>query len=153
MILLTIERKWPKPTYTIGRFYIDGIRLCESLEDTDRGLTDDMSFNEIKRKKIEGVTAIPKGTYKVVLSRSPKFCNRIWAAKWGGRTPEIVGVKGFSAIRIHPGTDENSTEGCPLVGDNTIKGKITNSQNRFHELMVYLVPRMDAGEECFITIK
>ena len=40
---ILVERKWKKPNYTIGVMSIDGKRLCETLEDPDRGLKDSMS--------------------------------------------------------------------------------------------------------------
>ena len=39
-MLIKVERKWKKDTYTIGRVYIDGIFFSNSLEDVDRGLDD-----------------------------------------------------------------------------------------------------------------
>ena len=153
MILLTTERRWPKKDYTIGNFYVDEVKLCNSLEDTDRGLMSSMPTGIINQKKVYGRTAIPKGTYKVILTYSPKFHSRAWAKKWGGRTPELLGVKGFESIRVHPGSSDKDSLGCILCGDNTVVGKLTNSQKRFGELMSIIVPRMDDGEECFITIK
>lgn len=153
MILLIVERKWPKADYTIGRFYVDGLRLCESLEDADRGLMSTMPIGIINQKKVYGKTAIPKGTYKVLLTYSKKFKNKSWAKKYKGRVPELLGVKGFSGVRIHPLNSASETEGCVGVGDNTVVGKLTNSVARYYELMEILVQRMDDGEECFITIK
>lgn len=47
--------------------YIDGVKFCNVLEDTDRGLTQDMSIEDIQKAKVYGKTAIPTGTYKVTL--------------------------------------------------------------------------------------
>lgn len=149
---LKIWRKWPKKDYTIGVFYISGKRLCNSLEDTDRGLIQSMPTGKINQLKTWGKTAIPKGTYKVILSVSPKFSTRAWAKKYGGLVPEILGVKGFSSIRIHPGTDASSTSGCPIVGDNLKVGKVLNSTKRYYELMGALMPAWEKGEEITIEI-
>lgn len=149
---LKIWRKWPKKDYTIGVFYISGKRLCNSLEDTDRGLVQSMPTGKINQIKVYGSTAIPKGTYKVILSVSPKFSTRAWAKKYGGLVPEILGVKGFSSIRIHPGTDASSTSGCPIVGDNLKVGKVLNSTKRYYELMGALMPAWEKGEEITIEI-
>ena len=35
---LTVKRIAKKPTYTIGKLYIDGVYFCDTVEDTDRGL-------------------------------------------------------------------------------------------------------------------
>lgn len=148
------DRAWRKDTYTIGKFFVNGIRHSESLEDKDRGLNSSMSKAEIISRKVYGKTAIPTGTYKVVLSVSPKFKNRAWAAKYGGLVPEILNVPGFEGIRIHPGTDENSTSGCILVGENKVKGGLVNSTKKYYELMdKYLVPAWSRKEEITITIK
>ena len=60
---LELKRIAKRSTYTIGRLYIDGVYFCDTLEDTDRGLTSEMSEAEIKRIKVYGQTAIPTGTY------------------------------------------------------------------------------------------
>lgn len=150
---LKLERKYKKPTYTIGILYVNGVRFCETIEDRDRGLSSDMPLSEITAKKVYGVTAIPTGTYKVVLSVSPKFKDKSWAAKHGGLVPEILKVPGFSGVRIHPGTDDSSTSGCLIVGDNKIKGKVVNSQKRFLELVdKYILPAWTRKEEITLEI-
>lgn len=151
---IIIERAWKKADYTIGRLFVNGARICESLEDTDRGLKSSFTDAAIKAIKIAGKTAIPTGTYKVVLSVSPKFKNKSWAKKYGGLVPEIVGVKGYVGIRIHPGANAEQTEGCPLVGENKVKGGLINSQKTYCELMdKYLMPAWKAGDEMSITIR
>ena len=149
---LKIWRKWPKSGYTIGIFYVSGKRLCESLEDTDRGLVQTMPTGKINQVKVKGKTAIPKGTYKVILSVSPKFKDRVWGKKYNGLVPEILDVKGFSAIRIHPGNRASDTDGCPLCGDNSAAGRLTNSTKRYYELMDMIVPAWERGEEITIEI-
>lgn len=51
---IKVDRKWKKEKYTIGRLYIDGEFICNTIEDTDRGLTQSMSEEEIKSKKYMG---------------------------------------------------------------------------------------------------
>ena len=153
-MILTLERKWKKETYTIGILYVDGVRFCETVEDKDRGLKETMNEMAIKMMKIAGVTAIPTGTYRVALSVSLKFRNKEWAKKYGGLVPEIRSVKGFSGIRIHPGSNAASTEGCLIPGDNKVKGGVINSQKRYFELMdKYLVPAWNRGEPIQIEIR
>lgn len=48
---IKVDRKWKKEKYTIGRLYINGEFICNTIEDTDRGLTQSMSEEEIKSKK------------------------------------------------------------------------------------------------------
>ena len=154
MLDLLVDRRWKKEKYTIGRLFANGTFVCNTLEDTDRGLSYMMSLQLIRMTKIAGMTAIPRGTYKVVLSVSEKFKKKAWAKKYGGLVPEIVGVPGFTGVRIHPGNSDVDTEGCPLVGDNTVVGKLTNSVARYYELMdKYIMPAWNAGETIEITIK
>lgn len=151
---LKTDRAWKKEAYTIGRFFVNGIRFYESLEDKDRGLNSGMSESEIASKKVYGKTAIPTGTYRVILSVSQKFKTRAWAKKYGGLVPEIVGVKGFSGVRIHPLNTAEESLGCIGIGENKVAGKIINSQKRYYELMdKYLIPAWSRKEEITITIK
>lgn len=151
---LKVDRRWKKTGYTIGVLYVNGIKLCETVEDQDRKLNSSMYLDEIDRIKIKGETAIPTGTYKVVLSNSPKFSSRSWAKKYGGLIPELLTVKGFEGIRIHPGNTADDCTGCILVGDNKIKGGVINSTKRYYELMdKYLIPAWSRKEEIIITIK
>lgn len=153
---LKISRDWNKPEkgYCISRFFINGERFSEVLEDPDRGLNSSMPLSEIKEKKIHGRTAIPKGTYRVVLSVSPKFKDKAWAKKYGGLVPEIVGVPGFSGVRIHPGNTAADTEGCPLVGLNKAVGRLLYSQDTYERMMtVHLMPAHIAGEKITLLIK
>lgn len=153
MLRLKTDRAWRKADYTIGRFFVNGLRFHESLEDADRGLDQSMTVSEISSKKIHGETAIPRGIYKVILSVSPRFKNKSWAAKYGGLVPEIVGVKGYSGVRIHPLNDAKDSEGCIGIGDNKVKGKIVNSVKCYTELMdKYLVPAWTRKEEITIEI-
>lgn len=56
---IKVDRKWKKEKYTIGRLYIDGEFICNTIEDTDRGLSQDMSEEEIKSKKYMGKQLFP----------------------------------------------------------------------------------------------
>ena len=151
---LKIDRAWKKEGYTIGRFFINGVRFCEVVEDKDRGLHSSMSIQDIEKVKVYGETAIPTGTYKVILSYSNKFKARAWAIKYGGLVPELVGVPGFSGVRIHPGNTAADSLGCLLPGENKVKGGVINSTKKYYELMdKYIVPAWSRKEEITITIK
>ena len=117
---LRLERKYRKEEYTIGKLYINDEYYCDTLEDTDRGLTNDMSLADVLNIKEYGRPAIPKGQYKVTITHSPRFKCKL---------PLVNDVVGYSGIRIHSGTNHNHTSGCILVGFNTIKGQLTNSKN------------------------
>jgi len=128
-MLLTVKRTNFTEESTIGELFIDGKFFCYTLEDKDRGLTDSMSLAEIKLRKIFGVTCIPYGKYKVVLSMSPKF---------GKILPEIQGVKGYSGIRIHTGNTAKDSLGCLLVGKKKAFNQIFESTAAMRELMLLL---------------
>lgn len=153
MIEVLIHRKWRKVAYTVGRFFVNRTLLFNSLEDTDRGLTQEMSEEDILAVKVPGKTAIPVGTYELRLTVSGKFKNRSWAKKYKGLVPEIVDVPGYSGVRIHPGNKPNQTDGCPLTGRNTKVGELTDSTKCYYELMdKHLYPAHLRGEQMKITI-
>ena len=138
---LLLIRRYKNDKYTIGDLYIDGVWFSNVLEDTDRGLTDDMSEEEIKRIKIYGKTAIPTGRYKVEVTYSPKFKRYL---------PILLNVKGFTGIRIHSGNSAEDTLGCLLVGFNKEKGKVLNSRVTSDKLTALL---RNTKEEIYITIE
>lgn len=154
MIHLTLIRSYPKQDYTIGLLYAKGRYFSASLEDPDRGLLQTMPLEEIKRLKIPGKTAIPKGTYRIRLTVSEKFKNRAWAKPYGGLVPHVEDVPGYTGIRIHPGNTAKDTDGCILPGQNLKPGMVLNSTVTYRKLMdEYLYPEHLAGEEMWITIK
>lgn len=151
---LLVERKWKKDSYTVGKVYVDGKEFSESLEDKDRNLSDDMSEWMIKLKKVYGETAIPTGTYEVKLTYSPKFAGRVWGKKYNGQVPEIMNVKGFSGVRIHPFNTASQSYGCISVGRNLEKGKILEATSYYYKLMDnYIVPTIKNNGKVFITIR
>ena len=123
---LKIIREKSSKEYTEGKLYINGVFFCDTLEDKDRGLNQSMSDFEIKRRKVYGETAIPSGTYKVILSYSPKF-KRI--------LPEILNVKGFTGIRIHEGNTIHSTSGCLILGTKSSDGILKDSRKAVNSLI------------------
>lgn len=152
---LKVKRKAFEKDYTIGKLYIDGVAFCDTLEDTDRGITQEMPLEEIKAKKVYGKTAIPKGTYNIDMNTvSPKFKDRSWAKPYGGKLPRLIGVKGFEGILLHVGNTASDSSGCLLVGKNSIKGMVTDSTRTFHTLMSkFLLPAKVKGEKITITIE
>lgn len=154
MLLFKLKRRYKGSEYTIGKMSISDIALCDVLEDKDRGLTSDMTETQILRKKAYGKTAIPTGTYEIRLTVSPKFKNRDWAKKYGGLVPELIGVKGFSGARIHPGNKAEDTYGCPLPGENKVVGQVINSKATYYRLMdTYFMPAHRRGEKMYITVE
>ena len=84
---------------TVGDLYVNGVWELVTLEDQVRPLGE----------KVRGETAIPEGTYDLLLTYSPRFKRDL---------PLLIHVPGFDGIRIHPGNTVEDTEGCILVGEN-----------------------------------
>jgi hypothetical protein len=139
-MIVTLRRIAFKPTYTIGKLYIDGNYFCDTVEDVDRGLNDSMTEEEIKKKKVYGETAIPYGTYKVSITYSPKFKKNL---------PLVEGVKGFSGIRIHSGNTAKDSLGCIIVGKNKKVGMVLDSRVTMEKLMKVF----DTKENIWLTIR
>lgn len=139
---LILERCYAKDTYTIGKLYfIDEdtnhkIPICDTLEDTDRRLTDNMDEEQIKTLKVYANTAIPSGTYQISLNVvSPKYSKRqYYKLVCDGKVPRLLGVKGFNGVLIHIGNTNKDTEGCILVGYNKKKGMVINSKSAWEKL-------------------
>ena len=140
---LKLIRKYRKTDYTIGILYINNEYFCEILEDTDRGLKDSMSLEEIKKLKIKDQTCIPYGKYQILMTYSPKYKKIM---------PLINNVKGFEGIRIHSGNTNKDTSGCLLPGFNKIKGQVINSRETFNKLYSLIQTAINNKEKVTIEI-
>lgn len=135
MAEVVVKRIAKKSTYTIGKLYLDGVYVCDTLEDTDRGLVSSMSLGELAALKVKGKTAIPSGTYRLDLNTvSPKYSRKPDYACIGYKMPRVMGVPCYEGILIHPGNTDKDTEGCILVGQNKVMGKVINSRQCFFDL-------------------
>lgn len=158
---LKLVRKYKCNTYTIGHLYRKDrengqwVKLCDTIEDRDRGLDQSMSEANILALKVKHKTAIPTGRYEIdmttvsgVFSKKPlykEFC--------GGKVPRLKYVKGFSGILIHSGTDQDSSSGCIIVGENKAKGKVLNSWATFKRVYMLLKRAHNNGERITLTIQ
>ncbi len=153
-MLITLRRIPMKAgkMYQIGHLYVDGKYVCDTIEDVDRGLTQDMPLTEIMKRKVKNETAIPRGKYRVLMNRvSPKFSAKAYYMGFcKGKVPYLAGVPGFEGILIHKGVNQNSSSGCIIVGMNTVVGKVTQSQACFEKLYRML---QGANDEIWIEIK
>ena len=104
---LKVIREVKNDICTIGSLYINGEFFCYTLEDKDRGLKQTDSLLFIQTKKIFGLTAIPSGTYKLIVNQSPKFKRML---------PRILDIKGFDGVLIHRGNTADHSLGCILIG-------------------------------------
>lgn len=115
-----------------------GIALPPELEGTTPG-------RESRKKayKLKGLTAIPEGTYPVVITKSPKF--RRWL-------PLLLGVPQFSGVRIHAGNTAKDTAGCILVGKNTEVGRVNCSTMWLDRLIEKIVAARKRDEAVWMLI-
>ncbi len=111
---LRLKRTHGTKDYTHGQLFIDDVYFCDTLEDQER------------ETKVFGETAIPCGTYKVIMTMSNRFKKLM---------PLLVNVPNFSGIRIHNGNTKDHTEGCVLVGKKVKDGFVGESKVTFKKLM------------------
>ena len=153
---LTLKRIALRSEYTIGKLYVDGEYVADTIEDTVRDLDKDGKFAN-GEVKIPGKTAIPYGRYEVTMKvRSPKYSNFTkysWAKKYDGYLPRLLNVYQFDGVLMHVGNSALDSEGCIIVGENKVVGKVINSVNTFRRLMDdYLVPAKKRNENIVIAI-
>jgi len=92
---LLLKRIHKTDKSTIGELYIDGKFECYTLEDVER------------KDKVYGKTAIPKGSYEVIMNMSNRFKKLM---------PLLLNVPNYEGVRIHTGNKAEDTEGCILLG-------------------------------------
>lgn len=124
---IKIKRTTFTDVSTIGELYVDGAFECYTLED------------KVRTVKVYAKTAIPAGTYKVILNMSNRFKKIL---------PLLISVPGFEGIRIHPGNTAADTEGCLLVGTTKASDFVGNSKIAFNKLMA----KMEKAETITLTI-
>lgn len=90
--------------------------------------------------KIDKVTAIPTGTYEVVIDMSTRFKKPMM---------HLLDVKGFSGIRVHSGNTPLDTEGCLIAGAITYEsqGTVGNSRDARDKLSSKIQAALDKNEE------
>ena len=123
-----IKRLHKTKNSTIGEMTIDGKFECYTLEDIERDV------------KIKSETAIPKGTYKVIINKSNRFKRLL---------PLLLNVQNFEGVRIHSGNSNHDTEGCILVGRTRSVDYIGQSRKAFDSLFKKM---QDSKEEISLTI-
>lgn len=133
---LTVIRKYKKPGYTIGRLEVNGQFVCNTMEPTWRDLTTE--------PKVMGQTAIPEGLYLVDMS---------WSQKMRGRRPFLIGVPQFVGVMIHEGNIPSQTQGCILLGENSVRGMVKNSRHYVNHVCQLVEEAERRGERVVIRVK
>lgn len=126
---------------TLSVIYIDGVFICDGLED------------EYREKKVMHETRIPAGTYKVTLRKEGGFHAR-YQKRFSSFHRGMLWVRdvpNFEYILIHCGNTDDNTSGCLLVGQ-AARGKLELVQSaltyeRFYKKVV------DSAEAGTLTIE
>lgn len=125
---------------TLGEVFVNGKWVCFSLEDAYR--EDDSK--SVEDWKIKGKTAIPKGTYNVIIDYSNKFAKYLCL---------IENVPCYSGVRIHAGNTHMDTDGCILLGMQRTKNAVQHSKDAVATFQPMVAAALGRGEECLITIE
>ena len=110
---ITLKRTILTQASTVGKLSINGKFFCYTIED------------RITLQKIDANSAIPAGTYDVIINESPRFKRKM---------PRLLDVPDFTGILIHWGNKAGDTEGCILVGNTVSKNFIGNSRATFNKV-------------------
>lgn len=133
-MLLRVNRFKYGSKATIGRLLIDGVVECYTLEDVKRP----------DGVKVQDATAIPAGEYKVIIDKSERF---------GRLMPHILGVDGFTGIRIHSGNTDENTDGCILLGSAIENDDfVSGSKTAFDKFFKKLTDAIAAGQSVVIVV-
>lgn len=126
---LSLIRKSRSEDFTLGELSIDGQFFCYTVEDKVRPLGE----------KVFGKTAIPAGSYKVIINISNHFKKEM---------PLLLSVPGFEGVRIHSGNTADDSEGCIIIGMVKTENGVGMSRVAFTKLMDKI-----KGKELTIEIK
>lgn len=135
---LTLQRRPSSSGATLGQLFINDVFFCFTLEDVDRQLEANPAA------KVFGQTAIPRGTYQVIIDWSPHFQREL---------PHVLNVPGFNGIRIHSGNAPADTDGCVLVGSSIVSPNfIGNSRATLSLLIARIDAAFDRGDSVMLEV-
>jgi hypothetical protein len=129
---LLVERERSTHTSTTGALFCDGKRVCWTLEDP------------VRVRKVDGMTAIPAGRYRVIITLSNRFKRLM---------PLLLNVPDFEGIRIHPGNVAADTHGCILVGLTRGADRVDHSREAYAIVYDMIHGALQDEREVWITIR
>ena len=138
-MLLELNRSPSANDCTHGALSVDGVFECFTLEDVIR----EIPKLAVTKWKIPCQTAIPSGTYSVIVNFSAHFNKQL---------PLLVDVPGFDGVRIHSGNYSSDTEGCILVGQSKNDIGVYESRAAFALLFAKIQKAIAAGDKVRISI-
>lgn len=136
---LTLNRRPSLEHCTISELLVDGQAECFTIEDVVR----EVPGEAVSKWKVHGETAIPSGTYQVIVNHSERF---------GRDLPLLLNVPGFVGVRIHPGNTSKDTEGCILPGTQVIGESVIESRKAFNALFEKIQEAIQSGGLVHITV-
>lgn len=122
---LLLKRLHKTDKSTIGELSINGKFEAYTLEDVER------------KDKVFGKTAIPKGTYEVVMTMSNRFKKMM---------PLLLNVPNFDGVRVHAGNKPEDTEGCLLLGTTRGQDFIGGSRDAIAKFYPKLEAALKVGK-------
>lgn len=130
---LILQRTHTEGDATLGVLLVDGLFECYTLEDLPRPT------------KVAGQTRIPAGLYVIIITESPRF---------GRPMPLLLGVPGFTGVRVHPGNVAADTAGCVLVGEALGEDgrSVVRSRVAFERLLAQMFEARSRGEGLLIEV-
>lgn len=130
---IRIVRTEARKSCTLGELYIDDKFKCYALEDIVRA----------DGVKVYGETAIPMGTYNVVLA----------PYKNHGLYPMLENVPMFTGIFIHGVHDEKDTLGCIGTGMTKFPDHLLGGPEASRIVREAVTKAIEAGEKVTCTIE
>lgn len=112
-----------------------GNRLSDTLEPPSPQL--------LLAERREGKGCIPADTYRLLLTRSPKF------GRW---LPLLWKVPGFTGIRIHAGNTVADTQGCILPGERIAPGQLAHSQAALKRILAVITAAQKANRDIYLRV-
>jgi hypothetical protein len=147
-VVISIIRKPSAKGATLSTWYVNGQQQCVGVEDVVRGPAE---------VKVFGKTAIPAGTYRVLLTESARFKRVLpLLTDMPGKVTRF-GTRpiGECGVRIHPGNTAADTEGCLLPGSafGADGASVVTSRVAFNKLFTQMEAAHAEGESITLTIK
>ena len=151
MMLIDVVRYSSGTHDTLGKFYINGVEQCYTLED---------EYREVKK---HGDTRIPAGTYNVTLrtvgGKHASYWSRFKDIHKGMLW--IRNIPNYEYVLIHIGNHDAHTEGCILVGlqpdpskENKLEEKrqIWSSTAAYKKIYPPIANHLAAGNQVVIRV-
>ena len=155
---ITVIRYAIGDNFTLGSIYVDGRKLCNTLEPCTRDLHLELAkMNDVNHRCTvtqkalnekmihgKGKVAIPTGIYSVKMNMSSKFKKQ---------RPYVQSVPGFSGIMFHEGNSPEDTLGCILLGDYVGGGRLVKSKEAVGKLCSIIREAEKKGEQVKMLLK